>query len=214
LGGLQEMSKDRKISTATYVMVGIIVLAFVGAMAFFRYHIPGEAELQASIRKAEQEHGVDSPKLATVLSLASIKYQMIGYPEKAAEMYQRILDIDLKHNDEVSDIVILSMQRLARLHDAAQEYSKATELYVRAHGLEQKLVKKTASRLDELMRKQKSKPGLSAEEQAEISGLSIYQPIVVSTLKTSLAGLDPVKDKALVALLKSRLATLTSAQAR
>lgn len=208
------MSKDRKISTATYIIVGIIVLAFVGAMAFFRYHIPGEAELLAGIRKVEQEHGVDSPKLAGMLSLAAIKYQMVGHPDKAAEMYRRILDIDLKHNDEVSVIVIQSMQRLAGLHDAAQEHNKATELYVRAHGLELKLASKTALRLDELTRKQKSRPGLSAEEQAEMSGLTIYRPTIVSRLKASLAGLDPDEDRVLIAQFKSRLATLTSAQAR
>jgi hypothetical protein len=132
-----------KIGKATYIVIAFVVLLFVSAMLFFRLHIPGEAKLLVAVKQAEQQYGVDSPKVATPLSLLSTVYAMTGHPEKAIDVYRRIVAIDIKHSGIESPAVASSKLQLAILLDAADEVEQADALYVNIHKLEQRLAEIT-----------------------------------------------------------------------
>lgn len=134
-----------KIGKATYVVIAVVVLVFASAMLFFRLHIPNEAKLLAVVKQVEQQYGADNPKVIAPLSLLSSVYVISDHPEKAADIYRRIVAIDIKHAGPESALVVSSKHQLAILLDTADEIEQADSLYVEIHKLEQRLTEKTGN---------------------------------------------------------------------
>lgn len=172
-----------KIGKATYIVIAVVVLLFASAMLFFRLHIPGEAHLLAAVKRAELQYGVDNLRVTTPLSLLSSNYVLTGHPEKAVEVYKRIVAIDINNSGLESRGVVSSKHQLAILLDMADEFDQADALYVDIHNLEQKIINKM------------DKSEINETGGKNIKNNMLYKPILHPWLKTRIANLKARHEK-------------------
>lgn len=138
------MSAEIKIiSKASISIIVIAVCLFLVMMWVMRTNIPGEEQLLEAVKQAEQIHGPEDQKMGTVLSLTAAKYQLAGYPNKAINIYKRIVQIDEKASGKESAIVVSSKHQLAKLYDEVDSIDQSNAIYKEICEVEKRLIQQT-----------------------------------------------------------------------